>query len=94
MTIEGTEHGKIEGECPMKGREGTVEVQQFDHEVSMPHDNNNGLPTGNAVHKAMVVCKEFDKTSPKLYFTYRKLTWNFEPAGIGAEAEWREPPTA
>ena len=67
MTVEGTEQGKIEGECPMKGREGTIEVQQFDHEVYMPHDNNNGLPTGNAVHKPMVVCKEFDKASPKLY---------------------------
>ena len=155
MTIEGTEQGKIEGECPMKGREGTIEVQQFDHEVYMPHDNNNGLPTGNAVHKALTVCKEFDKTSPKLYkaltrgerlknveikwfrikpdgkqehyfthkmedaiivsvkpymknrldraqedykhmeevsFTYRKMTWNFEPAGVGAEADWHEPP--
>ena len=33
MTVEGTEQGKIEGECPMKGREGSIEVQQFDHEV-------------------------------------------------------------
>ena len=26
-----------------------------------------------------------------VHFTYRKITWTWEPAGVGAEADWREP---
>ena len=156
MTVEGTEQGKIEGGSQLKGREGTIEVQQFVHEVCMPHDSNTGTPTGSALHKPLTVCKSFDKASPKLHkalahgerlksvelkwyrikpdgkqehyythrledaivvsikpymrnrldrdseeyqhmeevsFTYRKVTWTWEPEGIGAEADWREPVT-
>ena len=155
MWLEGTEQGKVDGSCDLKGRENSVLVQEFDHEVYMPNDPQSGLPTGNAVHRPLMICKYTDKASPKLYkalargerfksveikwyrikpdgkqehyfthkmedaiivsmkpymknrldrekedfkhmeevsFTYRKLTWNFEPAGVGAEADWREPP--
>ena len=45
----------------------------------MPHDSNNGLPTGNAVHRALTVCKEFDKTSPALQGPHpRRATQNVE----------------
>jgi type VI secretion system secreted protein Hcp len=154
LTLEGTEQGKIEGSSAIKGREGTIEVQQFDHEVYMPHDSNTGMPTGSPVHRPLTVCKAFDKASPKLHkalargerlrsvelkwyrikadgkqehyythrledailvsikpymrnrldrdseeyqhmeqvsFTYRKITWTWEPEGIGAETDWREP---
>ncbi|HRI52629.1 MAG TPA: Hcp family type VI secretion system effector [Pseudomonadota bacterium] len=154
MSIEGTEQGPIEGDCMLKGRHGTIEVQEFGHEVYMPHDGNTGTPTGNPIHKPLTICKTFDKTSPKLQkaltrgerlktveikwyrikpdgkqehyythllqdailvsikpymrnrldrdseeyqhmeevsFTYRKITWTWEPAGVGAEADWREP---
>ena len=35
--------------------------------------------------------KEDFKHMEEVSFTYRKMTWNFEPAGVGAEADWREP---
>ncbi len=44
MTVEGTEQGTIEGGSQLKGREGTIEVQQFLHEIYMPHDHNTGTP--------------------------------------------------
>ena len=36
--------------------------------------------------------KEDYKHMEEVSFTYRKMTWNYEPGGIGAEADWREPP--
>lgn len=156
MTIEGTEQGVIDGGSVIKGRQGTIEVQQFSHEIYMPHDSNSGAPTGSPVHRPLTICKTFDKGSPKLHkalargerlktvelkwyrikpdgkqehyythllqdaivvsikpymrnrldrdseeyqhmeevsFTYRKITWTWEPEGIGAEADWREPVT-
>jgi type VI secretion system secreted protein Hcp len=67
MTAEGTDQGKIDGSCDLKGREDTILVQQFDHEVYIPSDPQSGLPTGIAVHKRLTICKYFDKASPKLY---------------------------
>lgn len=154
MWLEGTDQGKIEGSCDVKGREGSVLVEQFDHNITMEPDRNSGLPTGNPRHEALTVCKYFDKASPKLYkalvrgerfksveikwyrikpdgkqehyfthkledaiitgikpemknrldpqneqfqhmenvsFAYRKITWTWQPDGIGAEADWKEP---
>ncbi len=156
MTIEATEQGVIDGGSVIKGRHGTIEVQEFSHEIYMPHDSNSGSPTGSTVHRPLTICKAFDKGSPKLHkalsrgeilktveikwyrikpdgkqehyythhlqdailvsikpymrnrldrdseeyqhmeevsFTYRKITWTWEPEGIGAEADWREPVT-
>ena len=38
--------------------------------------------------------KEDYKHMEEVSFTYRKMTWNYEPGGIGAEADWREPPVS
>lgn len=154
LWLEGTEQGVILGSCDLKGREGSILVQEFVHEIHMPSDPQSGLPTGNSVHKPLTICKMFDKASPKLYkalargerlkkvelkwfrirpdgkqehyfshrledavvvamkpymrscldaqfeqlqhmesvsFTYRKISWTWQPEGIGAESDWREP---
>lgn len=67
MWVEGTEQGKIDGSCDLKGRESSILVEEFEHKVYMPNDPQSGMPTGNAVHQAMKVHKFFDKSSPKLY---------------------------
>jgi type VI secretion system secreted protein Hcp len=67
MTLEGENQGKIEGSCTIQGREGTILVQAFDHQVYIPRDRQTGASTGNRVHNPMTIVKSYDKSSPKLY---------------------------
>ncbi|RPZ98033.1 type VI secretion system tube protein Hcp, partial [Pseudomonas aeruginosa] len=41
-------------------------VQGFNHEVIIPRDPQSGQPTGQRVHKPVVITKVFDKASPLL----------------------------
>jgi|SRR3972149_11453790 len=67
LTLEGEKQGKIEGSCIQKGREGTILVQGFDHNVTIPSDIQTGLATGKRVHGKFKIVKEFDKSSPLMY---------------------------
>src|SRR5947209_2296857 len=67
LTLEGEKQGKIEGSCDQKGREGTILVQAFSHEVFIPRDAQTGAPTGNRIHNPLTITKAYDKSSPKLY---------------------------
>ena len=67
LTLEGEKQGKIDGSCTQQGREGTILVQAFNHEVRIPRDRQTGNATGNRVHEPLTITKTFDKSSPKLY---------------------------
>jgi type VI secretion system secreted protein Hcp len=67
LTLEGENQGAIEGSCDMEGREATILVYAFDHDVHIPRDPQSGLPSGKRIHGPISVTKEFDKASPKLY---------------------------
>ena len=67
MKITGKKQGKIEGSVDLKGREGSILVQEFDHEISLPVETQGGQPIGQRVHKALTIHKYVDKSSPKLY---------------------------
>ncbi len=78
MTIDG-----VEGGCTVGGREGTIEVLEFNHEVRIPTDPDTGRLTGTRKHEAFKIVKEYDKASPLLYkavcegLTYKnvKVEW-------------------
>jgi type VI secretion system secreted protein Hcp len=67
LSLTGQNQGKIEGSCEIKGREGTILVYALDHTIEIPRDTHTGLPTGKRVHMPMIVTKEYDKSSPKLF---------------------------
>ena len=67
MTLEGVKQGAIEGDCEMKGREGSILVKAFDYNVSIPRDRSTGLATGKRVHSPLSIVKEYDKSSPLMY---------------------------
>lgn len=67
MTMKGEKQGNIEGNCTMKGREKTILVQAFNHEVHIPSDVQTGLSTGKRIHGPFRVVKEFDRASPMIY---------------------------
>jgi len=67
MTLEGEKQGPIDGSCIQQGREKTILIQAFDHEVYIPRDPQTGYATGKRVHNPLTIVKAYDKASPKLY---------------------------
>lgn len=57
----------IPGSSKIKGRENHSQVMGFEHRVYMPMDRKDGTATGTRVHEDLVVVKNYDKASPKLY---------------------------
>lgn len=62
MEIEG-----IPGSVNVAGREGCVEVLEFNHRVYLPTDRDDGSITGTRKHDSLVIHKAFDKASSLLY---------------------------
>lgn len=67
MTLTGEKQGKIDGSCELQGRENTIQLYEMKHDIHMPRNPHDGLPTGKRVHGPLSVVKMFDKSSPKLY---------------------------
>ena len=65
-TIEGQD-GPIEGSVDIAGREGTIEVIKFDHNVHFPTDIHSGRASGVREHKPAIITKAYDKSTPYLY---------------------------
>lgn len=73
MTIN---DGDVKGGCTVSGREGTVEVLEFKHEVRIPTDPDTGQLTGTRKHESFIIVKAFDQSSPLLYKAVCEgLTW-------------------
>lgn len=59
--------GGIAGSVEIAGREGTIEVIKFEHDVHIPTDIHSGKSSGVRQHKPAVITKAFDASSPYLY---------------------------
>jgi type VI secretion system secreted protein Hcp len=57
----------IKGSVDIEGRQGSVEIVEFDHQVRIPTDANTGKLTGTRVHEPMTLVKQVDSSSPYLY---------------------------
>ncbi len=60
-------NGDIKGGCTVGGREGSIEVLEFHHEVRIPTDPDTGQLTGTRKHEAFTIVKSYDQSSPLLY---------------------------
>lgn len=67
LKVNGQKSGQVKGSVTQKGREGTMMIVGFHHEIISPRDPASGLPTGARMHKPIVLLKEIDKASPVLY---------------------------
>jgi len=67
LTVTGQTQGSIEGSCTIKGHEKTMLIQAVEHVIEIPKSPQTGLPTGKRVHGALILTKELDKSSPKLF---------------------------
>lgn len=94
MTIDGHSQGQITtGGSLMRGRENSVGVIKFEHEVSLPTDAASGRATGRRFHRPVIITKEIDRTSPLLSqamcnaesLTVRLKFWRPMPDGTGRQ---------
>mgnify|MGYP001187674976 CR=1 FL=1 len=76
LTVEGVRQGNITqgtftqesvGNVYQEGHENEILVEAFSHTITIPRDPQSGQPTGQRVHKPLVITKVFDKCSPLLY---------------------------
>lgn len=58
---------EIAGDCCVQGREGSVEIFDFEYGVNMPVDKFNGTTNGTRQHDTASLIKPFDTTSPVLF---------------------------
>jgi len=67
LYITGETQGEIKGSVTQAGREDSIAVNGFNHEVAAARDAASGLPTGKRQHKPITVVKDIDKSSPLLF---------------------------
>ncbi len=67
LRLEGERQGEIEGSVTQKGRERSILVIAFTHEVTSPRDTVTGLATGRRQHGPLVITKELDRATPALH---------------------------
>ena len=95
MWIKDDQGNEIEGSVNVAGREGSIEVLGFQHELRIPTDSDSGALTGTRKHEPFVFTKAFDSASPYLYKACSKgqtlqelvLSW-YEINETGDEKEY------
>jgi type VI secretion system secreted protein Hcp len=94
LTLKGKVSGDIKGSVTQKGRENSIMVIAYQHEVQAPFDTKSGMATGKVQHGVLKITKELDKSSPLLLKvwssneTLSEFTLRFwEPSKTGAEVQ-------
>ena len=95
MWIKDENGSEIKGSVDVAGREGSIEVIEFNHEVRIPTDPDTGKLTGTRKHESLTVVKSFDAASPYLYkavcegqtFKEVELKW-YRIDDTGSETEY------
>lgn len=67
LSVTGETQGEIHGSVTQAGREDTIMVIGFSHEIVAPRDAASGLPTGKRQHKPFIVTAPIDKSTPLLF---------------------------
>jgi len=66
MRLTSETQGEIKGSVTQAGREDSILVIGFSHQVDSPRDSASGLPTGKRQHNPLTITKEIDKSTPLL----------------------------
>ena len=62
MMATGQKQGQIKG----SSKDSSIPILHYTHQIVSPRDIQSGLPTGQRLHKPLVIRKEIDKASPLL----------------------------
>ncbi len=95
LRLDGETQGEIKGSVTQAGREDSIMIIGFSHEVISPRDAASGLPTGKRQHKPIVITKEIDMATPLLQMILVNnesiKTWKLEfwqPSKTGQEFQF------
>lgn len=66
MWITDDQGNDVKGSSQVQGREGSIEVSSFQHEVRIPTDQDTGALTSTRKHEPFIIKKEFDPSTPIL----------------------------
>lgn len=95
MRLTGETQGEIKGSVTQAGREDSIMVIGWNHEVVSPRDAASGMASGKRQHKPLTVTKELDKSSPLLanvlYNNENITQWElrcWRPSPTGAEEQY------
>jgi len=95
MRLFGEKQGEIKGSVTQAGREDSIMVIAYNHEVVSPRDAASGLPTDKRQHAPLRITKEIDKSTPLLMrawsegekMTHFELRF-WEPSATGKEVQF------
>lgn len=95
LRLSGERQGEIKGSVTQAGREDSIMVIAYNHEVFSPRDAASGLPTDKRQHEPLRITKEIDKSTPLLMNAWangERMT-NFElrfwrPSASGMEYQF------
>ena len=64
LKLVGQKQGQIKGSVTQKGREDSILVHAYSHEILFPHDLATGQSSGKRQHKPLVIVKDVDRSTP------------------------------
>ena len=67
MWIKDDQGSAVDGTVNVAGRQGSVEILGFNHEIRIPTDSDTGALTGTRKHEPFVILKAYDSSTPYLY---------------------------
>ncbi len=66
LSLTGETQGEIKGGVTQAGREDSIEIYGWSHEIVSPRDAASGMPTGKRQHKPLTLTMPIDKSTPLL----------------------------
>jgi len=95
MRLTGETQGEIKGSVTQAGREDSIMIIGYSHEVISPRDAASGMASGKRQHKPIVITKELDKSTPilanVLYNNENLTSWElrfWRPSPSGQEVQF------
>ena len=65
--LKGQKQGQVKGSITQKGREDSIGIIAYEHQIRVPTDPASGMATGKTQHGVFKFTKELDKSSPILF---------------------------
>ena len=95
MRLTGEVQGEIKGSVTLAGREDSIMVISYNHDVFSPRSAESGLPGDGRQHSPLCITKEIDKSTPLLMNAWSRgeTMKNFElrfyrPTSAGTEFQY------
>ena len=91
LRIAGQQQGEIRGSVESEGRENSILVDSFSHEIVSPRDPASGSPIGKRQHRPLQILAGVDKCFPLLWDAFinneKLIAWELQFWTLAETAE-------